>query len=35
MEQKIELKQYFSNAGIRMQHNFWFWDDLGIKYLGG
>lgn len=29
------MKQHFSNAGIKMQKNFWFWDSLGIKYLGG
>jgi hypothetical protein len=34
-ESKVELKQYFSNVGIKMQDNFFFWDSLGIKYLGG
>jgi hypothetical protein len=34
MERRIELKQYYSNVGIKMQENFWFWDSLEIKYLG-
>lgn len=34
-DRKIVLKQHFSNAGIKMQHKFWFWEELGIKYLGG
>ena len=33
---RIELRQHFENKGnIDVHKNFWFWDSLNIKYLGG
>lgn len=31
----IVLETVYKNAGIRTQKLFWFWNDLGIDYLGG